>query len=43
MSFSGRLPGEGAPVEEIVALLDEVARMASLLPVKQETGKAVNQ
>ena len=43
MSFSGRLPGEGAPVEEIVALLHEVARMASLLPVKQETGKAVNQ
>jgi chromosome partitioning protein len=41
MSFSGRLPNEGVPADEIAALLDEVASMASL-PVNQETGKAVN-
>jgi chromosome partitioning protein len=42
MSFSGRLPSEGVPADEIAALLDELAGMASLLPVNQETDKAVN-
>jgi chromosome partitioning protein len=35
MSFSGRLPSDGAPAEEIAALLEEVAGMARLLPVNQ--------
>jgi chromosome partitioning protein len=42
MSFSGRLPSEGVPADEIAALLDEVAGVASLLPVNQGTGKVVN-
>jgi hypothetical protein len=42
MSFYGRLPSDGVPADEIAALPDEVADMASLLPVNQETGKVVN-